>query len=72
MPVPADLRPEEYWIWGNYERGERQLLVIAGGGPKGILYGAYALLRRNGRDAKYGYSQRRTAQRPCDADSLGR
>ncbi|HEY1576298.1 MAG TPA: alpha-glucuronidase family glycosyl hydrolase [Terracidiphilus sp.] len=46
IPVPKDLGPEDYWIWSNFEPAEKQLLVIAGGSPKGVLYGAFELLRR--------------------------
>ena len=46
VPVPENLGPEDYWIWGNQEHGKDQLLVIAGGSAKGVLYGTFELLRR--------------------------
>ena len=46
VPVPADLGPDCYWIYGNESgRPEHRLLVIAGGDERGVLYGAFALLR---------------------------
>jgi alpha-glucuronidase len=46
VPLPKNLGPEDYWIWGNNEHREQQLVVIAGGTSKGVLYGAFELLRR--------------------------
>jgi alpha-glucuronidase len=46
ISVPKNLRPEDYWIWSNFQQGDKQVLVIAGGSPKGVLYGAFELLRR--------------------------
>ncbi len=44
--VPADLGPDEYWIyWNETGRPEHHLLVIAGGDERGALFGAFALLR---------------------------
>jgi len=45
ISVPKNLGPEDYWIWSNFQHGEKQLLVIAGGSLKGVLYGAFELLR---------------------------
>jgi alpha-glucuronidase len=44
-PIPNGLKPGGYWIWGNHESGEKQLLLIAGGDPMGVLYGAFTLIR---------------------------
>ena len=44
-PVPRDLRPEGFWL-GTVSSGERGHLVVAGQDPRGVLYGAFALLRR--------------------------
>ena len=41
MP-PRPLRPDEFWIT-NHDEGS---LLIAGGTPRGVLYGAFALLRQ--------------------------
>ena len=46
ISVPKNLGPEDYWIWSNFQSGEKQVLVVAGGSPKGVLYGAFELLRR--------------------------
>ena len=46
VPVPKHLDAEGYWIWGNLDHGEKRLLVIAGGSSRGVLYGAFELLRR--------------------------
>jgi alpha-glucuronidase len=45
VPVPADLGPDGYWIYWNGLRGDRLLAAIAGGDERGVLYGAFALLR---------------------------
>lgn len=45
LPVPTDLEPQGYWIYGNGSSGDGQLLVIVGADQPGILYGAFALLR---------------------------
>ncbi len=51
VPVPRNLGPDEFWIYGApcsdpYNGcGERNLVVIAGGDERGALYGAFALLR---------------------------
>jgi alpha-glucuronidase len=44
LRVPSDLAPESYWIAESRSGGHR-LLVIAGGDPRGALYGTFALLR---------------------------
>ena len=46
VPVPADLAPEEYWVYSKEgsKPGDR-LLLIAGGDERGVLYGTFALLR---------------------------
>ncbi|MGB6723455.1 MAG: alpha-glucuronidase family glycosyl hydrolase [Terracidiphilus sp.] len=51
VPVPAGLEPESFWIYSapcsdRYNGcGEHNLVVIAGGDERGVLYGAFALLR---------------------------
>ena len=45
IPFPRGLRPDGYWL-KTLTRKSRPLLVIAGGTPRGALYGAFALLRR--------------------------
>ena len=46
VPVPADLGPEEYWIYSKESgRPAERVLIIAGGDERGALYGAFALLR---------------------------
>jgi alpha-glucuronidase len=46
IPVPDDLGPDGYWVyWSDSARPDDGLLVIAGGDERGVLYGAFALLR---------------------------
>jgi alpha-glucuronidase len=45
VPVPADLGPQGYWIYNNGMQGAKQLLIVAGSDPAGVLYGVFALLR---------------------------
>jgi alpha-glucuronidase len=40
-----DLGPEAFWL-GRSETDGHALIVVAGGGPRGALYGAFDLLRR--------------------------
>jgi alpha-glucuronidase len=42
--VPAKLRPESFWINTTHPR-HGTLIIVAGGGERGVLYGAFALLR---------------------------
>jgi len=44
--VSQHLGPEDFWIWGNHEHGAKRLLIICGGTSRGVLYGAFELLRR--------------------------
>jgi alpha-glucuronidase len=44
LPLPAGIGPEDYWIDTTRQNGGTQLLV-AGGADRGVLYGAFALLR---------------------------
>jgi len=44
FPVPIDLEPEGYWLyWSN--NTDKTDLIVAGADGRGILYGAFALLR---------------------------
>ncbi|HMF98673.1 MAG TPA: alpha-glucuronidase family glycosyl hydrolase, partial [Vicinamibacterales bacterium] len=44
--VPADVRADGFWI-GPFTRGGAQAsIIVAGGTERGVLYGAFALLRR--------------------------
>lgn len=45
LNAPSALPPEAFWIAGENSAG-RQLVVIAGGSERGVLYGAFALLRK--------------------------
>ena len=51
LPVPDDLEPEGFWIYSRpcsdrYNGcGKQNLVVIAGGDERGVLYGVFALLR---------------------------
>lgn len=45
IPIPDDLAPEGYWFYGNQKVGPDQLVLIVGADPRGVLYGAFALLR---------------------------
>jgi alpha-glucuronidase len=44
LVIPADLGPEGYWLNWTHYHGEA-LLIVAGGDERGVLYGAFALLR---------------------------
>ena len=44
LPVPTDLEPEGYWIYWN-RSADQPMLIIAGADDRGVLYGAFALLR---------------------------
>ncbi len=44
VPVPGDLKPEEYWIWSK-DIEEPSLNFVVGGDERGALYGAFALRR---------------------------
>jgi alpha-glucuronidase len=50
LPVPHDLKPEGYWLYwsGSIKEldGDKSRLVVAGADERGVLYGAFALLRR--------------------------
>jgi alpha-glucuronidase len=45
ISFPTDLEPEGYWIHGNQKVGQDQLVLVVGADPRGVLYGAFALLR---------------------------
>ena len=45
VPIPSDLKPEEYWIWSKGTQ-EPNLLIVAGGDERGALYGAFAIRRQ--------------------------
>lgn len=44
LPLPAGIGPEDFWIDTIHRNGHNHL-VIAGGSPRGVLYGVFALLR---------------------------
>jgi alpha-glucuronidase len=44
VPIPSDLTSDSFWI-GTSQRRRRTLVVVAGGDERGVLYGAFALLR---------------------------
>jgi alpha-glucuronidase len=44
LPVPSNLEPEGYWVFSSGS-GNNTRLIIAGGDERGVLYGAFALLR---------------------------
>jgi alpha-glucuronidase len=44
LPIPTNLKPGGYWISLDQEGGQNRLL-IAGADERGVLYGAFALLR---------------------------
>ncbi|MFZ1015156.1 MAG: alpha-glucuronidase family glycosyl hydrolase [Terracidiphilus sp.] len=52
LPVPRSLRPEGYWLsWSGAPgdlkgSGKNTRLIVAGADERGVLYGAFALLRR--------------------------
>ena len=43
--VPPRLVADGFWL-GTVTAGERRLIVVAGAGERGVLYGTFALLRR--------------------------
>jgi alpha-glucuronidase len=45
MPMPDGLKRDGFWL-GTATAGNRRLIVIAGQGDRGVLYGTFALLRR--------------------------
>lgn len=45
VPAPASLRDDGFWLHTAQVDG-RTLVVVAGGGERGVLYGAFALMRR--------------------------
>lgn len=45
IPVPPDLGPEEFWVYANGSEGPAKRVIIVGGSERGVLYGAFALLR---------------------------
>jgi len=52
LPVPRDLKPDGYWLYWSGSAGDLKdsgvatHLVVAGGDDRGVLYGAFALLRQ--------------------------
>ena len=44
LAVPSDLLPEGYWLRWTSSHGH-PIAIIAGGGERGVLYGAFAFLR---------------------------
>ncbi len=52
LPVPSDLQPEGYWLFwfgslGDLKGSEdKARLIVAGADDRGVLYGAFALLRQ--------------------------
>jgi alpha-glucuronidase len=45
LPVSADFPPDGYWLYWNGLKGDRSLFLVVGGDQRGVLYGAFALLR---------------------------
>jgi len=45
VAVPELVHPDAFWI-GAARAGRRNVVVVAGNGDRGVLYGAFALLRR--------------------------
>ena len=45
VAVPALMRPDAFWL-GTSSVGTRRVIVVAGRGDRGVLYGVFALLRR--------------------------
>jgi alpha-glucuronidase len=44
LNIPSNLPPEAFWIAESHSAGKR-IVVVAGGGDRGVLYGAFALVR---------------------------
>jgi len=45
LKLPATLAPEGFWI-AESDASEKRLVVVAGGSERGVLYGAFALVRQ--------------------------
>ncbi len=45
IQIPDDLAPEGYWIHGNRKVGTDQQVLVVGADPRGVIYGAFALMR---------------------------
>ena len=46
IPVPNDLAPQEYWVYAKESGGPAdRMIVVSGGDERGVLYGAFALIR---------------------------
>ncbi|MGD0348586.1 MAG: alpha-glucuronidase family glycosyl hydrolase, partial [Terracidiphilus sp.] len=45
LNVPSTLSPEGFWI-AEMDSAGRQLVVVVGGSERGVLYGAFALIRK--------------------------
>ena len=45
LRVPSDLGPDGYWLCWNGAPANKSYVVVAGGDERGVLYGAFALLR---------------------------
>jgi alpha-glucuronidase len=45
LNIPSELSPEAFWI-AEKDFGGKQLLVVVGGSERGVLYGAFALVRK--------------------------
>ena len=45
VEVPGLARPDGFWL-GSARAGRRRVIIVAGRGERGVLYGAFALLRR--------------------------
>jgi alpha-glucuronidase len=44
LGVPSELSPEAFWITER-DSAEKRLLVVVGGSDRGVIYGAFALVR---------------------------
>jgi alpha-glucuronidase len=60
LPVPAKIEPEGYWLYWNSTPGKTGF-VVAGADDRGVLYGAFALLRLLTTDADLTHLNLRSA-----------
>ena len=65
LHVPADLGPDGYWLYWNGVEGGKKQLIVTGGDRRGVLYGAFALLRWPAMGLKDDHLAHRLLSRPA-------
>jgi alpha-glucuronidase len=64
LPVPTDLREDGFWLH-SATVDNRSLVVIAGAGERGVLYGTFALLRQIGQAGARAFPVKTERQEPA-------